>query len=133
MLKTSCGQRDIGQCEVSRLIMGEPLYHSSFEYVKHSLELDNREINSAKSTKNNDWATKKSFFDKYASRYSDPALVPYLTQNMNFCDFAKQFSYIAGNLSIRSNPDAIVFITYPKVNYNPDNLTKYQEYCYYQL
>jgi len=32
MLKTVAGKRDLGQCEVSRLLMSEPLYHSSFEY-----------------------------------------------------------------------------------------------------
>ncbi|RNA07443.1 hypothetical protein BpHYR1_020083 [Brachionus plicatilis] len=33
MLKNSCGQTDIGQCEVCRLLMSGPLYQSSFQYI----------------------------------------------------------------------------------------------------
>jgi hypothetical protein len=40
MLKTVAGKRDLGQCEVSRLLMSDPLYHSTFEYVTQSLNLN---------------------------------------------------------------------------------------------
>ena len=42
VLKTINGKRDLGQCEVSRLLLSAPLYHSSFAYIKFSLDLNNR-------------------------------------------------------------------------------------------
>ena len=34
LMLQSIGKRDIGQCEVCRLLMSEPLYSSSFEYTE---------------------------------------------------------------------------------------------------
>ncbi|RNA33794.1 hypothetical protein BpHYR1_046991 [Brachionus plicatilis] len=45
MIKSIAGKRDIGQCEVSRLLLSEPLYNSSFNYVTISTEIDSRELN----------------------------------------------------------------------------------------
>ena len=39
MLKSVADKRYIGQCEVSRLLLSEPLYSSSFEFVNISLKL----------------------------------------------------------------------------------------------
>ena len=39
MLKSVGGKRDLGQCEVSRLLLSEPLYSSPFEFVTVSLKL----------------------------------------------------------------------------------------------
>ena len=39
MLKKVSGKLDLGQCEVCRLLMSEPLFFSTFEYVTQSLEL----------------------------------------------------------------------------------------------
>lgn len=61
MINSIAGKRDIGQCEVSRLIMSEPLYHSDFNYVIQSIDLDTREINLDKNTSDSDLATKKTF------------------------------------------------------------------------
>ncbi|CAF0956132.1 unnamed protein product [Brachionus calyciflorus] len=43
--KEVIGKRDIGQCEVSRLLLSEPLYNSSFNYVTVSTEIDTRDMN----------------------------------------------------------------------------------------
>ncbi|RNA07296.1 ATP-dependent DNA helicase PIF1 [Brachionus plicatilis] len=51
MLKTSCSQRDIGQCEVCRLLMSGPLCQSSFKYVTQILDINSRQIQLVK--KNN--------------------------------------------------------------------------------
>ena len=39
MLKTVSGKRDLGKCEVSRLLLSEPLYSSYFQYVNICLDL----------------------------------------------------------------------------------------------
>ena len=40
MLKTVTGKRDLGQCEVCRLLMSEPRFSSTFEYLTQSLKLN---------------------------------------------------------------------------------------------
>ncbi len=45
MLKTIGCNRDIGQSEVCRLILSEPLYHTTFQFVNQSLDFGNRQIN----------------------------------------------------------------------------------------
>ena len=67
MINSVCGKRDIGQCEISRLLLSEPMYHSTFEYVSQSLDLDKRQLN----TDNDNPAVniyKKSIMDYYADR-----------------------------------------------------------------
>ncbi|CAF1048474.1 unnamed protein product, partial [Brachionus calyciflorus] len=44
MLKYSCGQRDIGQCEVCRLLMNGPLSQTRFQYINQSLDLNSRQV-----------------------------------------------------------------------------------------
>ncbi|RNA15588.1 ATP-dependent DNA helicase PIF1 [Brachionus plicatilis] len=48
MLRSIAGKRDLGQCEVSRLLLSDKLYHSTFNYVTLCTDLDFREINLSK-------------------------------------------------------------------------------------
>ncbi|RNA16634.1 ATP-dependent DNA helicase PIF1 [Brachionus plicatilis] len=45
MIKSTAGKRDIGKCELSRLLLSEPLYNSTFNYVTISTEIDSRVLN----------------------------------------------------------------------------------------
>jgi len=44
MIHLTAGNRDIGQCEVSRLLFSDPLYNSSFTYVVQNSDLYSKEI-----------------------------------------------------------------------------------------
>lgn len=87
MLKTVSGKRDLGQCEVSRLLFSGNLYSSTFTYVTQSLEL--KQSNQVKNTKElGDSApiTYKSLMDSYANRANNGfAFVG------NFYQFTKTF------------------------------------------
>ena len=45
MIHLIAGNRDLRQCEVSRLLFSDPLYHSTFTCVMQSSDLYNKEIN----------------------------------------------------------------------------------------
>ena len=66
LMLQSLGKRDIGQCEVCRLLMSEPLYSSSFEYATQSLDLfeQSKEIYSSDNT----LAISKTLMEFYAHR-----------------------------------------------------------------
>jgi hypothetical protein len=40
MIKMSGGKRDLSQCEVSRLLLSQPLYRSSFDYITLNNDLN---------------------------------------------------------------------------------------------
>ncbi|RMZ96220.1 ATP-dependent DNA helicase PIF1 [Brachionus plicatilis] len=67
-IKSIAGKRDLGQCEVSRLLLSEKLYHSTFNYVTLSTELDVSELNLDKNIDDDSPAVKKSIIDFYANR-----------------------------------------------------------------
>ena len=72
MLKTVSGKRVLGQCEVCRVLLSEPLYSSSFEFITLSLDLkQSREINPITETTNDsNVATNEILLDYYAKRYT---------------------------------------------------------------
>ena len=79
MLKTVAGKRDLGQCEVSRLLMSEPLYHSSFEYVTQSLELNKtNEVNNITTENDESPATNKHLMNFFANRNQNDFLYIYI-------------------------------------------------------
>jgi hypothetical protein len=96
MLKTVSGKRDLGQCEVCRLLMSEPLYSSSFEFITISLELkQSREVVSGIS-RDDITATYQSLMDHYAQRFTNLKLEPVLSQITNYYSFSKMFKSAKG-------------------------------------
>ncbi len=65
MLKSVAGNRDLGQCEISRLLMSEPHYRSSFCHVTVSLEINIREVDCRPFCESAP-ATKNSLLDYYS-------------------------------------------------------------------
>ena len=129
MLRT-VGKRDIGQCEVSRLLMSEPLYHSSFTYVSQSLDLTGRQLDLDTNSNN---LTKTNLLDFYADRFSNEFLKPYILTIINFLDFVTRFVVVKGQLRLRTNISLVVITTTPKVRYNKRDLKVYKMYCHYQI
>ena len=118
MLKTVSGKRDLGQCEVCRLLMSEPLYSSSFEYVQQSLDLNQaKELNNLNKNGNNK-ATNSTLMDYYAHRFQNEQLSPILETISSFYDFVIKYKVIKGQLTPRKNNKEIIIVTYPKVRYN---------------
>ncbi|RMZ95107.1 ATP-dependent DNA helicase PIF1, partial [Brachionus plicatilis] len=134
MLKTSCGQRDIGQCEVCRLLMSGTLYQSSFQYVNQSLDLNNQSslfvLNFNKTNNDDQIEFKKSLLDFYSNRKQ-------INKNFhniyNFVDFCQNFQITKNEIATRPNPDKVVIITKPKLRFNPDDIENHRKFCYYQL
>ena len=132
MLKSVAGSRDLGQCEISRLLLSEPHYRSSFIHITVSLELNKREINCHSNTPNSP-ATKWSLLDYYAMRKTNPLLIKHDHLLLNFLEFAKRFYISKNNLVLCSNPDLTVVITHPTVQYQPLIKEIYNKYCFYQM
>jgi hypothetical protein len=129
MLQTNNATRDIGQSEVCRLLLSEPLYQSSFEYIYISLDISQKLL----TIKNNNLDYKKSILEFYANRFNEDIDKDILSKIYNVIDFAKTFSIIKNKLIKRSNSDKIVILTKPDVYYNPYDSNKYKDYCYYNL
>jgi hypothetical protein len=136
MLKTVAGKRDIGQCEVCRLLNSEPLYSSTFKYVTQSLELSQakemNEISNNKENQNNK-ATNRSLLDFYADRMNNPDLVDILDQIKSFNNFVIKFKDFKNQLKLREDSENTIIVTYPKVRYNPNIIETYKDYCFYQM
>ncbi|RNA16317.1 ATP-dependent DNA helicase PIF1 [Brachionus plicatilis] len=132
MVKSIAGKRDIGQCEVSRLLLSEPLYNSLFNYVTISTEIDSRELNLNVNDDNDSPATKNSLIDYYANRKQIDLIKNQLVKIDNLVSFVKYFKLDNKNkLSIRTEHEKTVVITLPKIRYNPDNTEMYKIYCYH--
>jgi hypothetical protein len=129
MLRTVC-KRDIGQCEVSRLLFSEPLYHSTFDYVSQSLDLSSRQLNF---DQNSSLLVKINLLDYYADRDSNEFLKPHLASITSFIEFVKKFVISCGVLKLKDKPHLIVVTTSPRVRYNPSDLKCYTNYCFYQM
>ena len=133
MLKSVSGKRDLGQCEVCRLLISEPLYSSSFEYVQQSLDLNQaKEINKL-SNNGNSKATNSTLMDFYAHRFQNDKMHSIRDTISSFYDFVLQYKVIKGQLIARKNNKRIIIVTCPKVRYNPQIIENHIDYCYYQL
>jgi hypothetical protein len=115
MVKSVAGKRDIGQCEVSRLILGEPMYHSSFNYIVLSTDFNSREVNLDKNIDENEPATKKSMLDFFGNRLKISQIRCQLINVKNLIDFARIFRIVKNELVLRNDTEKTVVITYPKV------------------
>ena len=95
MIKSVSGKRDLGQCEVCRLLLSEPLYSSTFEYVTQSLELkQSKELNNL-NNRIDTQATNKTLIDFFANRKDNPLLqhIPSLNEFVrNFCPLGENFT-----------------------------------------
>ena len=118
---------------MSRLLMSEPFYHSSFVYVKLNTDLYSREINVEQMNNPNASATKSSLLDYFANRKNIPFVQPYIQNIHNLIDFVKMFSMVNNNLKIRNDSHRIVVIFYPRVRYNPSDIKKHSQYCFHQV
>ncbi len=134
MIKHIAGDRDIGQCEVSRLLMSQPLFHSSFDYVTLNTNINTREINTEPELPADNSAFKKSLIDYYANRKKLGICQPYLSKIRNLIDFAKLFNTNGRNeLIIRPAQKQTVIVTYPKIRWDPDNNENNKNYCLHNL
>ena len=89
MLKSVSGKRDLGQCEVCCLLISEPLYSSSFEYVQQSLDLNQaKEINKL-SNNGNSKATNSTLMDFYAHRFQNDKIQSIKDTISFFYDFVQ--------------------------------------------
>ena len=157
-LRTTCSQRDRGLGEITRLLLGNPLYHSSFNYLNASLDIHSRELedlsdvnfnenndqtdeqNNQTETENqankenNKQITKKSMLDLFAYRKKNQILINDLDNNKSFIQFFKNYSVYKNKLNKRNQEekDKLVVITSPHVNYSTHDIKKKQKYCYYQ-
>ncbi len=92
MLKTVSGKRDLGQCEVSRLLLSGPLYSSSFQYITQSLELHVSKLVKIHNNKeNSDSVTNKSLIERYSHRAENAFMF-----EGNLYDFVKKFKIFKG-------------------------------------
>jgi hypothetical protein len=134
MIKSVAGKRDIGQCEISRLLMSQPLFHSSFNYVTISTDLEKKEINISRNQSPNEPATKKSLIDFYAHRKTNKKLENYLDRINCLITFVQLFQLNAKNeLELRKNSEKTIVITYPKFRFNPDNPEMNKYYCFHNM
>ena len=134
MLKTVAGKRDIGQCEVCRLLNSEPLYSSTFKYVTQSLELtQSKELNEIATSNQNNKATNKSLLDFYVQRENNPKLIHMLDEIKSFNSFVIKFKVFKNQLELRPDSENTIVVTYPKVRYNPKIIETYKQYCFYQM
>ena len=116
MLRSIAGKRDLDQCEISRLLLSELLYHSTFNYVTLCTDLNNKQVNLDKNANDDDDAVKSSIIDFYANRYDNPRLQKELDDVNNLIDFVRKFTIKNNQLTARDNAESTVVITFPKVD-----------------
>ena len=134
MIKHIAGDRDIGQCEVSRLLMSQPLFHSSFDYVTLNTNMNSREINTDPELPAENSAFKKTLIDYYAIRKKLGVCQAHLSKIKNLIDFAKLFTTNGRNeLILRPTQKKVIIVTYPKIRWDPDNNENNKNYCLHNL
>jgi len=113
--------------------MSEPLFSSSFAYVKQSLELTiSKEVNNLHS-KGSNQATNLTLMEYYATRMNNKALQPVLNTITSFIEFVNTYKVFKGQLTLRNDKQQIIIVTYPSVRYNKKFIEQYTDYCYYQM
>jgi hypothetical protein len=133
MIHLTAGNRDIGQCEVSRLLFSDPLYNSSFTYVVQNSDLYSKEIDTNALNNDKAPANKISMIDLFRLRKTNPILIPYLSKITNLIEFIRLFKISKKQPTLRESPESVAVTMYPRLRYNPDNIEKYKEYCFHQL
>ncbi len=98
MLKTVAGKRDLGQCEVCRLLMSEPLYSCTFEFIVLCLDLKlSREVVQVNdSIDDSAIVTNETLIDHYAKRHNNPKLNHIHKEIDSLYSFVKKFKIFKG-------------------------------------
>ena len=124
------GDRDIGSQETAHLLLGKPLYSSTFAFLCVSLD-GSRRVRTGQDENDNqgDEALDPSLIDNYASRAQWQGNHPEI-QNLNIVQFASTYQVTKGEL--RRRKQEIVIRTFPNFSSNPSG-KNYGKYCKYQL
>jgi hypothetical protein len=139
-LRSTCSKRDRGIGEVSRMLLGNPLYHSTFNYVYASLDItsgtleDNLSLENINENNQNKPITKKSLLEIFSNRKTNNILKNDLNNIKSYLDFVKKYYVYDNQLKLRTDEEInkIVVITTPKIYYSSVDLLKYQKYSYFQ-
>ena len=124
------GDRDIGSQETAHLLLGKPLYSSTFAFLCVSLDGSRRvRIGQDENDNQGDEALDPSIIDNYASRAQWQGNHPEV-QNLNIVQFASTYQVTKGEL--RRRKQEIVIRTFPNFSSNPSG-KNYGKYCKYQL
>ena len=97
--------------------------------MKLNTDLNSREINLEQISNLYAPATKYSLLDFFAKRQKLSIVQPYTDKIINLIDFAKLFTIINRKLHLRTDPNRIVIIPFPRVRFSPLDITKQKIYC----
>ena len=98
--------------------MSEPLYSSSFTYVKQSLELEqSKEVVDLINNPAQKEATNKTLMDFYSNRITNVSLASVLNDITSFNQFVTNYKVFKGQLTIRQDSESVIVVTYPAVKY----------------
>ncbi|XP_078352432.1 uncharacterized protein LOC144637171 [Oculina patagonica] len=124
------GDRDIGSQETAHLLLGKPLYSSTFSFLCVSLD-GSRRVRTGQDENDNqgDEALDPALVDTYASRAQWQGNNPEI-QNHNIVQFASTYQVTKGEL--RRRKQEVVIRTFPNFSSNPSG-KNYGKYCKYQL
>ena len=95
-----------------------------------SLHYDNYLVSLICKNNKNEKLYRKTLIHYYAERKDNLEIKPY--HNISLIEFAAIFKLSNSKLIKIENPNEIVIITIPQINYYPKDTKKYIEYCYFQ-
>lgn len=129
MLRTIATQRDLGQCEITRLLLSNKLHHSTFTYVTVSLDIDSVQLGPG-------GKVVQSLLGFYADRFKNTTFTSCVANGLtisNFNQFAQHFKIYKGQLHYNSAASHTVVVTRPVIRFNPANKENHMKFCFYQL
>lgn len=71
--------------------------------------------------------------DFFANRHNDSALKQTLTLIPTFIDFCQYYNCYKGKLIKRKNPENLIILTIPRIQFNKNNIENHKKYCYFEL
>ena len=124
------GERDIGSHETAHLLLGKPLYSSTFSFLCVSLD-GSRRVRTGQDENDNqgDEALDPSVLDTYAVRANWQEQTPNILY-LNLVQFASAYYVSKGELKRRKQE--VIIRTFPNFCPNPSG-QNYGKYCKYQL
>ena len=124
------GERDIGSQETAHLLLGKPLYSSTFSFLCVSLD-GSRRVRTGQDDNDNqgDEALDPSVLDHYAVRANWQERIPQIL-TLNLVQFASAYYVVKGELKHRKQE--VVIRTFPDFSPNPSG-KNYGKYCKYAL
>lgn len=124
----AAGQRDISAQETSHLLMSEPLYSCTFNFITLSLN-GSHQVHALRDQSTTDEVVDPSLLDSYAERPQSSNSYPQIA-TMCLIQFARSFSIV--NHQIRKRSNEVIVRTFPNLSCNPHG-PLYGQYCKYQL